>query len=262
MATQTADGGKTEEKVTEDLKRQMADMSLGFEDIVRAREEAKKKLEEDFEHVYQRIEENKHDCEKQSDHMHQILGEFQQEFDENLNSLTQNLHESIEAETKMFMLQEMELCNNRCEDLEKMLAQETKDRIKDTKDTLDPVRHQISDLQNELDFETKYTVKMEKRLLKDVANNIEEQHNVILKEKKERDERLTDIYDMLDQEVQLQNKFFDQFEEKARKQFDDMINEVQLELDSRLTHQDNILKDFKFFVDRFGQTMKHIGKDV
>lgn len=73
---------------------------------------------------------------------------------------------------------------------------------------LDPVRAQISNLQQELDFEIKYTAKMEKRLLKDVAKNIDDQHNVILQEKKERTERLNDIYDMLIQDVELQNKFF------------------------------------------------------
>ena len=75
-------------------------------------------------------------------------------------------------------------------------------------DLLDPVRAQISNLQQELDFEIKYTAKMEKRLLKDVAKNIDDQHNVILQEKKERTERLNDIYDMLIQDVELQNKFF------------------------------------------------------
>ena len=79
---------------------------------------------------------------------------------------------------------------------------------KDTLDLLDPVRAQISNLQQELDFEIKYTAKMEKRLLKDVAKNIDDQHNVILQEKKERTERLNDIYDMLIQDVELQNKFF------------------------------------------------------
>lgn len=143
-----------------------------------------------------------------------------------------------------------------------MLAQEKKDRIKDTKDTLSPIRDQLTGLENELAFETKYTVKMEKRLLKNVANNIEEQHTVIKNEKEERFGKLNDIWEMLEQEVELQNKFFAQFEEKSLKEFNNMINEVDTELDSRLQHQENILKDFKFFVEKFGQTMKVIGKDV
>lgn len=139
-----------------------------------------------------------------------------------------------------------------------MLEQEREDRIRDTKETLDPVRDQIKSLEEELAFETKYTVKMEKRLLKDVSENIEQQHNVILNEKKERHDRLTDIYDMLAQEVELQNKFFDNFEEKARARFNEMIKKIENELDSRAKHQDNILKDLKHFVDRFGKTMKVI----
>lgn len=58
------------------------------------------------------------------------------------------------------------------------------------------------------------------------------------------------------------NKFFDQFEEKSKEQFNKMIEEVEVELDSRLKHQDNILNDLKFFVEKFGETMKVIGKDV
>jgi septal ring factor EnvC (AmiA/AmiB activator) len=139
-----------------------------------------------------------------------------------------------------------------------MLKQEKIDRVRDTKETLDPVRDQINSLDEELAFETKYTIKMEKRLLKDVSENIEEQHTVIKNEKKERHERLTDIYDMLLQEVELQNKFFDNFEEKAKQRFNAMIQDVENELDSRLKHQDNILNDLKHFVDRFGKTMKVI----
>ena len=143
-----------------------------------------------------------------------------------------------------------------------MLEQEKKDRIKDTLDTLDPVRAQLTSLEEELDFEIKYTVQMEKRLLKDVAKNIEDQHNVIKQEKQERTERLNDIYDMLIQDVQLQNKFFDDFEVRTKNLFDKTVDDIETELNSRLTHQENILKDLKFFVEKFGITMKVIGKDV
>ena len=160
------------------------------------------------------------------------------------------------------MQQEMDLANQRWQQLEGMLEQEKKDRIKDTLDTLDPVRAQLTNLEEELDFEIKYTIQMEKRLLKDVAKNIEDQHNVIKQEKQERTERLNDIYDMLIQEVQLQNKFFNDFEERTKRLFDKTIEDIETELNSRLAHQDNILNDLKFFVDKFGITMKVIGKDV
>jgi len=259
IATQQA--AKTEVKVEDGLKSQMAEMSLGFEDIVKAREEAKRKLQEQFDGVYARITENKEYGKEQSEYIHHTLNEFQEEFNHLLTSLYDNLNESIDVESK-YMMKEMDLANQRWGELEKMLQQEKLDRIKDTTDTLDPVRAQIKGLEEELDFEVKYTVKMEKRLLKDVAKNIDEQHNVIKQEKEERTERLNDIYDMLEQDVQLQNKFFDQFEEKALAEFNKMIEEVEKELESRLNHQDNILKDLKFFVEKFGETMKVIGKDV
>ena len=161
-----------------------------------------------------------------------------------------------------YMQQEMDLANQRWQSLEGMLEQEKKDRIKDTLDTLDPVRAQLTSLEEELDFEIKYTVQMEKRLLKDVAKNIEDQHNVIKQEKQERTERLNDIYDMLIQDVQLQNKFFDDFEVRTKNLFDKTVDDIETELNSRLTHQENILKDLKFFVEKFGITMKVIGKDV
>lgn len=239
----------------------MADMSVGFEDIVKAREEAKKQLQNRFDEVYDKIALNKKHVEDQSEQIHKILDNFQEEFNENLTNLYENMNESIDVESK-FMQQEMELANQRCGELEQMLEKEVVDRKKDTLDLLDPVREEITQLQSELDHEIKYTAKMEKRLLKDVAQNIDQQHNVILNEKKERSERLNDIYDMLIQDVELQNKFFDQFEEKATKEFDQAINDIDEEIDSRLKHQDNILTDLKFFVDRFGKTMKIIGNDV
>ena len=74
------DAGKADVKVEEGLKTQMAEMSLGFEDIVKAREEAKRRLEEKFAEVHNRIEENKQYGETQSQHIHDTLAEFQDEF--------------------------------------------------------------------------------------------------------------------------------------------------------------------------------------
>lgn len=109
MEAETTAKLNAEPKVEDGLKKQMTEMSIGFEDIVKAREEAKKKLQEQFEGVYQKIQENKDDGEKKSEYMHQMLENFRQEFNNNLNELFTNLSESIEAESKMFMLQEMEL---------------------------------------------------------------------------------------------------------------------------------------------------------
>ena len=55
---------------------------------------------------------------------------------------------------------------------------------------------------------------------------------------------------------------FNEFEVKAKAEFDQAIQEIDEEIDSRLKHQDNILKDLKFFVEKFGETMKIIGSDV
>lgn len=185
------------------LKQQMAEMSLGFEDIVKAREETKKKLQESFNGVYDKIQEDKEYGQEQAEYIHRTLNDFQEEFNDNLEQLYGNLNESIDS-SQLITCQEMDLCNQRCEQLEKMLEQEKQDRVKDTQETLDPVRAQIKNLEAELDQEVKYTVKMEKRLLKDVAKNIEEQHNVIKAEKAERKERLNEIYELLIQDVQLQ----------------------------------------------------------
>jgi hypothetical protein len=261
MQTRAGETQKSDVKVEDSLKEQMAEMSVGFEDIVKAREEAKKRLQERFDEVYNKITLNKKHVENQSEQIHTILGNFQEEFDQNLSNLHENMSESIAVESQ-FMQQEMDLANQRCGELEVMLEKETADRLKDTRDVLDPVRAEIASLKKELDFEIKYTAKMEKTLLKDVAQNIDQQHNVILDEKKERTERLNDIYDMLIQDVELQNKFFDQFEEKAKAEFNKAIEDIDEEVDSRLAHQENILKDLKFFVEKFGETMKIIGSDV
>ena len=96
----------------EGLKKQMADMSLGFEDIVKAREEAKRKLQEQFDGVYERIEENKKYGNEQSKYIHDTLDQFQKEFNNSLENLYSNLQESIDSEAK-FTLQEIDLANQR-----------------------------------------------------------------------------------------------------------------------------------------------------
>lgn len=253
--------GLSDAKVEDSLRAQMAEMSLGFEDIVKAREEDKKRLQDRFDEVYEKIDLNQKHVEDQSKQIHTILDKFQDEFNENITNLYENLNETLMAESN-FIVQEMELADIRCGELEKMLEREVIDRKKDTLDLLDPIRAQISSLQQELDFEIKYTAKMEKTLLKDIAQNIDVQEKTILAEKKERTERLNDIYDMLIQDVELQNKFFDQFEARAKAEFEKVITEIDEEIDSRLKHKNKILDNFQFFVDKFGETMKIIGNDV
>lgn len=114
-------------KVEDSLKEQMAEMSLGFEDIVKTREEAKKRLQERFDEVYDKIALNKKHVEDQSEKIHTTLANFQDEFNQNLSNLYDNLNETIESESK-FMQQEMDLANQRCGELENMLEKEVADR--------------------------------------------------------------------------------------------------------------------------------------
>ena len=113
-----------------------------------------------------------------------------------------------------------------------------------------------------LNAEVKYTKQMEKDLMKSVKDNIEEQHNVINTEKSERTQRLQDIFDMLDQDFQLQNKYFDKFEERMRNEFEKFCEHMEGEVDNRLDNQDDMLKKLSTFIDRFQDTLKVIGKDV
>ena len=121
---------------------------------------------------------------------------------------------------------------------------------------------QIDSIKKGTKEEAKAVVKMEKNLMKCVKDNIEEQKNVIMTEKEERRQRLQDIFDMLEQDVQLQNKFFDNFEDKAKEKFKNMCDDLENEMENRLTNQDNVLKNLSHFTSTFQETLKLIGKDI
>ena len=96
----------------ENIKKQMAEMSVDFEEIVKAREEAKQRLQEKFDEVYDKIAKNKLHVEDQSRQIHETLAQFQEEFDRNLQNLYENLNETIRDEATI-MKQEMDLANQR-----------------------------------------------------------------------------------------------------------------------------------------------------
>ena len=160
---------------------------------------------------------------------------FKTDYTEDLVGLTTELEKMIGEEAD-FTKKELEVADEKISELDEALQTEIADRKKDTTALLEPMKAQVGRLQSGVKSEVQATLDMEKRTLEGVAANIEEQRQVILNEKKERSERLQDIFDMLEQDITLQNKFFDTFEEKAKASFGDMVKNLEGEMDNRLDH--------------------------
>jgi hypothetical protein len=85
---------------------------------------------------------------------------------------------------------------------------------------------------------------------------------MLARERGARIERMNEIDDMIQQELDLQNKFLDQFQTKANNDFSEMRGDLETEMDNRFKHQDQVVGDLSKFVKTFQDTLKVIGKDV
>lgn len=64
------------------------------------------------------------------------------------------------------------------------------------------------------------------------------------------------------QDTDITTKFLNQFEDKAKKEADKYMDDLEVELKNRFEHQENMLDNMSRFVGKFQETLKIFGKDV
>jgi len=127
------------------LKSQMKDMSQDYEDMIKAREAAKKALEARFNEVYRQIEENKQFTIDEGKRVMDTLKAFQDKFEERLVVVDKNIEKEI-TEEKTVVRQTLESINKKLDGLDQALADEKAERIRKTEEDLAPIRKDIDSI--------------------------------------------------------------------------------------------------------------------
>ena len=84
------------------LKSQMKDMSAAFEVLKNTRIENKRQMEKKFDDTYTEIEENRQHTISCMNQVHDYVNQFQQKFQDELQTLGDNLKLQIEEEGDIF----------------------------------------------------------------------------------------------------------------------------------------------------------------
>lgn len=127
------------------LKSQMVDMGNDYEDMIRAREEAKKQLDAKFEDVYRKLQANRDFTIAEGKRVNDTLKAFQLKFDSQLKATEDRLRDEMEKE-KTYMREQMGIINKRLEGLEKGLQDEKEERLRQTDENLKPIRQNIESI--------------------------------------------------------------------------------------------------------------------
>lgn len=80
------------------LRGQMQDMSQDFEEMKKAREEAKRQLDARFKDVYDKIQDNKDYTIAEGKRVNETLKTFQQTFENSLTNLKNDLEKQLKDE--------------------------------------------------------------------------------------------------------------------------------------------------------------------
>jgi hypothetical protein len=127
-----------EATVTENLKlgglgNQMGEMDRDFDEMMRLRNDAKRRLELQFKDVYQKIKDNKQYTIDEGKKINDQLKQFQDDYLRMLQELTDLLNLRVKEETD-YMEAERVRGHDRMQHLENLVKQEREDRIQSLED--------------------------------------------------------------------------------------------------------------------------------
>lgn len=124
------------------LKSQIGDMGKDYDDMIRAREEAKRQLEAKFEDVYKRLQDNRQFTINEGKKVNDALKEFQIKFETQLKEAEELLLADIEV-NKKYAREELDKVYKRLDNLDIGLKEEKEARLKDTDEKLKPIKENI-----------------------------------------------------------------------------------------------------------------------
>jgi DNA repair exonuclease SbcCD ATPase subunit len=245
------------EKLTS-LHGQMGEMENDFEDMKRAREEAKKQLEAKFQDVHRKIQITKEFVVSEGKRINDTLVAFQSKFETELATLStkfQDQHEKIIEDMNKRFLE----TNERCNELERLIQQEKEERLRQTDEQLKPIKAHLNALQEAYETEKSTRIQKEKEILQKLSDEVYVLTEKLDKEKTDRILKIKELSDETKYELQQQEKNSETFHKKAIEEFGRIADGIQKEMDNRFDHQDKIVDNLSNMVKTFQDTLKVIG---
>lgn len=243
------------------LRTQMEEMGNDFEDMQRAREEAKKQLEAKFQDVHRKIQATKDYVASEGKRVNDLLKAFQGKFEFQLKDLREYVETSLERERK----DREDLAKqskDRMDLLERMIIAEAEERKKQTDEMLQPIREHLDLLQKSHDAEKQARFEKETEIMERIDTEVFKIGETMDEEHTERVTSQGTLRDKLSQEIESQANARERFQRKTLEAMDDMKEGLQTELTTRLDQQDTVLDNFSNFLRTFQDTLRIMGKDV
>ena len=129
-----------------DMKEQLTEMENDYEVMLRAREESKKQMEAKFQDIFRQIQANKDFTNSEVKRVNDTLKAFESKFGNELGKLRAEFEGKI-ASLREYDREQLRLATERMDLIEASIEQEKQDRLRETEETLHPVKTHLSSLQ-------------------------------------------------------------------------------------------------------------------
>jgi hypothetical protein len=239
----------------------MDEMGNDFEDMQRAREEAKKQLEAKFQDVHRKIQATKDYVASEGKRVNDLLKAFQGKFEFQLHELQDFVQKSLDQERR-----EREVLAKQSQDrmdlLERMIIAEAEERKKQTDEMLAPIRAHLNSLQKSHDSEHQARLEKETEIIERIDTEVFKIGETMDEERTERIVKQGALRDALNNEIESQAKARERFQRQTLEAMSDMKEGLEAELTTRLDQQDSVIDNVSNFLKTFQDTLKIMGKDV
>jgi len=241
-----------------DLKKQMKVLLLDYDDMIKAREEAKKQLDAKFEDVYRKINSCHEFTSTESKRVTDTLKAFQVKFEHQISIVESELNDKIDKFQK-FINDTFSNINDKLDLLEKLIEEEKEERIRDTEEQLNPIREKVNTLSENFEIERSVRIDQKKELLQNISDQAFKITEGLDKEITEKNLKQCQLKDSFRNELSKMVKFVEEFQKDMFEKTAKMRMEVEEEIKTRFAHQDEIINNMSIFLHTFQETLKIVG---
>jgi len=243
------------------LGKQMNQMSDDFEEMKRAKDEARKQLEARFQDIHRKLDNTKEFIISEGKRINHTLLAFQSKFENELTIMSdrfQNQHDTLVVSID----QRFKETHERSNVLEEMINQEREERLRQTDEQLRPIRAKLLELEAAQELEKNTRIQKEKEILQKLSDEVYKLNEKLDAEATERRDQSKRIFDTLKYELKQQEQLTHDFHAKAIEEFHHVVNNVENEMNNRFNHQDKIVDNLSTMVRTFQNTLKVIGSEA
>jgi chromosome segregation ATPase len=266
LATRGALTGKIFKELNPDnekigkLNKQLDEMGHDFEEMKRAKDEARKQLEARFQDVHRKLDNTKEFIVSEGKRINSTLLAFQSKFENELKIMDTRLQEQHNV-LVVDINQRFVEAANRSNQLEEMIIQEREERLRQTDEQLRPIRAKLVVLEEAQEVEKNTRVQREKEILQQLSDEVYKLNEKLDNEATERRDQAKRNFETLKYDIKQQEKLTHDFHAKAIEEFHHVTNNIESEMNNRFNHQDKVVDNLSTMVRTFQNTLKVIGAE-